>query len=371
MKFKALHISIILTLVLITLIQFITFAQPPAGYYNNADGLKGQPLQLALYSIIKDHTARSYANLWTDFQSTDKKDNGKVWDMYSDVPDGTPAYEFTFVTNQCGNYGGEGDCYNREHSWPKSWFNDATPMYTELFHIVPTDGYVNGKRSNYPYGEVGIATWISTNGSKVGPCSFPGYVGIVFEPIDDYKGDFARGYFYMATRYQNVIAGWETNDPNGNAVMNGTSYPAFEAWTVNLLLAWHNADPVSAKEIARNNAVFAIQHNRNPYIDHPEYAVMVWDPNVGIESTADKTAHILVWPMPISSQLNFTLENYHPTGELNLKILDVTGRVVIEKQMVSNQTITLNDLDKLITGFYMLCVSENGRTIATTKLLKN
>ncbi len=364
-------ISFMLVIFFFTILIGSIHAQPPSGYYNNAEGLKGQALQVALYNIIKDHTSRSYANLWTDFQSTDKKGNGKVWDMYSDVPGGTPAYEYNFGSDQCGNYGGEGDCYNREHSWPKSWFNDATPMYTELFHLVPTDGYVNGKRSNYPFGEVGSASWTSTNGSKVGSCNFPGYSGTVFEPIDAYKGDFARNYFYMATRYQNVIAGWENNDSNGDAVMNGTSYPAFETWVVNLLLAWHEADPVSAKEIARNNAVFAIQHNRNPYIDHPEYAVMVWDPYVGISTIAYNTAQLQVWPMPVSSQLNFTIDNYQPSGELKMVILDVAGSVMMEQQIVANQTITVNELDKLSSGFYFLYVSENGKTIATSKLLKN
>jgi hypothetical protein len=113
MKFKKLNVSILLILAFLSLIRFTSLAQPPSGYYDDAEGLKGQALQVALYNIIKDHTSRSYANLWTDFQSTDKKSNGKVWDMYSDVPGGTPAYEYTFVTDQCGNYGGEGDCYNR------------------------------------------------------------------------------------------------------------------------------------------------------------------------------------------------------------------------------------------------------------------
>ncbi len=364
-------VSLLLTVVFFTLLSFSITAQPPTGYYNSADGLKGQPLQQALHNIIKGHNSRSYAQLWTDFQSTDKKSNGKVWDMYSDVPGGSPAYEFTFGSDQCGNYGGEGDCYNREHSWPKSWFNDAAPMYTDLFHLVPTDGYVNGRRSNYPFGEVGTATWTSTNGSKVGPCNFPGYSGVVFEPIDAYKGDFARNYMYMATRYSDIIAGWENNDSNGDAVMNGTSYPAFETWFVNLLLTWNAADPVSAKEIARNNAVYNLQDNRNPYIDHPEYAVYVWDPNVGIEDVYLNKAKLQVWPMPVSNQLNFTIENYNTTATLEMQIMDVAGRVLLLNQFESGQVITVNDIDKLSAGFYVLKVSENGNTIATSKLLKN
>lgn len=247
--------------------------QIPPGYYDSADGLQGFPLKTELYNIIKGHTARSYNNLWTDFQSTDKKANGKVWDMYSDNPNGTPPYEYTFITDQCGNYGSENDCYNREHSMPKSWFNDGTPMYTDLFHLYPTDGYVNGKRSNYPFGQVGNASWTSMNGSKLGTSSYPGYSGTVFEPIDAYKGDFARTYFYMATRYENVVANWSS------PMFAGNNTTVYATWVVNLLLEWHEADPVSQKEINRNNAVYQIQHNRNPFIDFPEWAYSIWGGN--------------------------------------------------------------------------------------------
>ena len=251
------------------------YAQAPAGYYDTATG-NGYTLKTQLYNIIDGHTPRSYDQLWTDFYSTDRKPNGYVWDMYSDIPSGTPSYDYTFYSEQCGNYSGEGSCYNREHSFPKSWFNDATPMYSELFHLYPTDGYVNGKRSNYPFGEVGSATWTSTNGSKLGTCNYPGYSGTVFEPIDEYKGDFARTYFYMATRYENIIAGWENNDSNGDAVLDGTADQVYEDWYLNMIIEWHNNDPVRQKEIDRNNAVYAKQNNRNPFIDHPEYVAKIW-----------------------------------------------------------------------------------------------
>lgn len=221
----------------------LLFAQAPSGYYDNALGKNGAQLKTELHNIIKGNTERSYADLWTDFQSTDKKPNGKVWDIYSDVPNGTPAYEWVFAVNQCGNYSGEGSCYNREHSFPKSWFHDASPMYTELFHIYPTDGYVNGKRDNYPYGEVDNPTWTSTNGSKLGPSSTTGYYGVVFEPIDEYKGDLARTYFYMATRYEDVITAWNSE------VLDGTKYPVYKKWTLDLLIEWNEKDPVSQKEI--------------------------------------------------------------------------------------------------------------------------
>lgn len=247
------------------------WAQIPAGYYDPANGLTGNALQLALYNIIKNHTVISYDNLWAAYEDTDKQPNGKVWDMYSNC-------NFTFTVDKCGNYNSECDCYNREHSFPKSWFNDASPMVSDIFHVVPTDGWVNSHRSNYPFGEVGNATYTSGNGSKVGNCNLTGYSGLCFEPIDEYKGDFARTYFYMACRYANVIANWKNNaSPYSSSFLAGNQYPAYQNWAITMLMNWHIQDPVSQKEIDRNNAIYDLyQHNRNPFIDHPEYAALVW-----------------------------------------------------------------------------------------------
>jgi endonuclease I len=254
-------------------IASLAMAQIPSGYYDNAKGQSGTNLKKELHRIIRGHTTVSYTQLWTSFQSTDKKSNGYVWDMYSDVPGGTPSYNFSYTSDQCGTYSGEGSCYNREHSFPKSWWGGGTSssdtMYTDLFHLVPTDGYVNSQRSSYPYGEVGTASWTSSNGSKLGTSNYPGYSGTVFEPIDDYKGDFARNYLYMATRYLNRIDSW---GPNSD-MLDGSG---FSSWAINLLLDWNHQDPVSQKELDRNDNVYAIQNNRNPFIDHPEFVQRIW-----------------------------------------------------------------------------------------------
>ena len=267
----------IIAIVIVLVNSAIVYGQIPSGYYNSAAGLSGSTLKTALYNIIKNHTVITYDNLWASYQYTDLKSNGKIWDIYTDIPGSTPVYQFTYSTDQCGTYSVEGDCYNREHSFPKSWFNDATPMYSEMFHLYPTDGKVNGMRNNYPFGEVGTASYTSSNGSKLGTCNFPGYTGIVFEPIDSFKGDLARSYFYMATRYENLIGSWENYDSNGDAVLDGTSFPAYESWFITMLLQWNAMDPVSQKEIDRNNMIYNnYQHNRNPFIDHPEYANAIW-----------------------------------------------------------------------------------------------
>lgn len=254
----------------------------PPNYYDATSGLTCAPLKTALYSIISANSIElTYTpGVWNAYQTTDLHRNDAntatiIWDMYSDNPTGAESYTYTLGTNQCGNYNSEGDCYNREHSFPKSWFNDQTPMYSDLHHLFPTDGYVNNKRGNFPYGEVSSPTWTSTNGSKLGPNSFPGFAGTVFEPINEYKGDFARAQLYMVTRYENLVAGWITNG-NANDLLSGNQYPALDNWDIQLMYKWHLQDPVSQKERDRNNAVYALQHNRNPFVDHPEYVAMVW-----------------------------------------------------------------------------------------------
>lgn len=266
-----------------------TFAQIPSDYYNAAQGLTGAELKTALHNIIKDHAVQSYDYLWTAFNTTDKNAENKVWDMYSNCT-------FEFSTDQCGDYLYECDCYNREHSFPASWFNNGATMYTDLFHVFPADGKVNSIRGNYPFGQVTNPTITTGNGSKLGFCSYPGYSGTVFEPIDDYKGDFARTYFYMATRYEDLVATWYINSAEADAVLQENAYPVFETWFLNMLGEWHVNDPVSQKETDRNNAVYAIQNNRNPFIDHPEYVYQIWDVGLAPEPAnhaGDFSAHTL------------------------------------------------------------------------------
>lgn len=227
---------------------------------NNSKVLKGDELVRALSAILNStYKNRSYAALWEGYAKTDiKPGTGNViWDMYSNV-------NYTLSNDQCGNYSKEGDCYNREHSVPKSWFDEKAPMVYDIYHVVPTDGYVNGKRSNYPFGEVGTATYTSENGSKLGTSNVSGISGTVFEPIDEYKGDFARIYFYMATCYYGQVGNWS------GGVFKGT-YPYLNDSYFQLYLKWALEDPVSEKEIQRNEGGFEFQGNRNPYVDHPSY----------------------------------------------------------------------------------------------------
>ncbi|QZK90711.1 endonuclease [Flavobacterium sp. CHNK8] len=250
------------------------FAQAPAGYYSTATG-SGYTLKTQLYNIIKGHTTLSYGDLYVTYSTSDidnffEKD-GTVLDMYSENPAGTDPYTYSIASTQrCGNYVKEGDCYNREHIIPQSVFNEQSPMVSDAHFITPTDGKVNGLRSNYPHANVAVASETTLNGSKLGASTTAGYSGPVFEPIDEFKGDIARMYFYFATRYENTVAGYSY------AMFNNSTGKVFTDAFLAQLISWHNLDPVSPREIERNNAIYARQNNRNPYIDNPNYVAAVW-----------------------------------------------------------------------------------------------
>lgn len=294
----------------------------PVGYYNPAEGLTGETLRGALHNIIDGHGSISYAALWTAFYTTDDKPNGKVWDMYSDIPGGTPPYEYTFGVDQGGSAGSEGTGYNREHSWPASWFNSLAPMYTDLFQLYPTDNDVNNRRSNYPYGEVSSPTWTSLNGCKLGQNTYPGYTGIVFEPIDAYKGDFARTYFYVTTRYFTEDAGWSSSPAATKCEL--------AAWTKALLLEWNTQDPVSQKEIDRNEAIYAIQGNRNPFIDRPDFVTKMFHPELSAAPLPGAGAVVELLqnvPNPFNPSTVIRYE-LNVAGPVELSIYDMAGRLV-------------------------------------------
>lgn len=159
------HWGLFIALQLITLSLFAQGPNNTGTYYQSANGKKGKALKTAMFYIIKTHTQLSYDGLWIAFRTTDKREDGKVWDMYSDKTN------YVFGSSAQGaNYKREGDSYNREHSFPKSWFGGKTkPMYTDLVHLVPTDGYVNNRRGNLPFGETNGNTYKSNNSfSKVG-----------------------------------------------------------------------------------------------------------------------------------------------------------------------------------------------------------
>ena len=242
-------------------------AQGPNGsgtYYSGADGEKGTALKSALHNIIKNPDVVSYSGLIEAYKLTDTRPDGYVRDWYSKVTN----YRHGVDT---GSYKKEGDSYNREHSVPQSWFNEASPMKSDIVQVVPTDGDVNNRRSNYPLAEVGSVEWTSANGyCKLGSCRTAGYSGKVFEPNDEIKGDLARIYFYMATCYEDRATSW------GHNVFSNDRSKGLEDWCLAMMMRWSKADPVDVVEIARNNAVWQVQGNRNPYVDYPNLEDYVW-----------------------------------------------------------------------------------------------
>lgn len=330
---------------LVYFITFITYSQIPAGYYDTATG-SGYTLKTQLYNIILGHTDNGYTpGLWDTYQTSDRdiyyENDNTILDMYSENPTGIDPYTYTYSTDQCGTYANEGDCYNREHIIPQSVFSSASPMVSDAHFVTPSDGKVNGLRSAFPHGVVGTATTTTLNGSKLGSALnsgySAGYSGTVFEPIDEFKGDIARMYFYFATRYENLVSGWGSYD-----MFNGTADKVFTDTFLSILMEWHNIDPVSTREIDRNNAIYARQNNRNPFIDHPEYVSQIWS------TTPDTQA---------------------PTAPTNLIASNITNTTVDLNWTASTDDVGVTSYDIFVDGSSYASSATNSVTL--TSLTQN
>ena len=258
----------------LSLVMGGVWAQGPNGsgeYYKAADGKCGAELKTALFNIIKlPNTAPiSYGGLYDAYKKTDTRPDGYVRDWYS------VETKYVHGVDNSGGYKKEGDMYNREHSVPQSWFNENAPMKSDIVHVVPTDGWVNNKRSNYPFGEVSSATYKSGISNemkakgycKLGSSKTAGYNGTVFEPNDEIKGDFARIYFYMAVCYMDKIKNWSGGIFTSSGLVQ---------WTQNMMMDWSKRDLIDDVETARNNAVQEVQGNRNPFVDYPGLEDYIW-----------------------------------------------------------------------------------------------
>jgi len=185
---------------------------------------------------------------------------------------------------------------------PQSSFGSAFPMQSDIHHVIPTDGRVNNFRGSLPFGEANNDNRVSLNGSIRGSSDMVGYSGKVFEPIDEFKGDIARALLYFATRYENTVDGYTSVD-----MFNGTNDQVFYDWAIDVLLDWHyNVDPVDQRERDRNNAAYNFQGNANPFVDHPEYANMIWNPTPDTEDPTDPTNLVASNPTDNSMDLNWT-----------------------------------------------------------------
>ena len=269
-------------------------SQIPANYYDGTSGLTGYELKSKIHEIISAKTITwHYGDLPSFYNQTDidryydydVSNDSILLDMYSNNPTGTTAYHYT-KGNLISSAGAEGLGYNREHMMPQSSFNSNYPMYSDLFFVIPTDARINQLRSNYPYGIAGTPNhYTFTNGSKISKNGTPnsGYTGRVYEPHAEFKGDIARSLLYYVVRYEGKLNSFNfyngTSPANDTSPLDGTEEKAYEDWFLAMLLEWHHNDPVSQKEIDRNNAVFSIQKNRNPFIDYPDWVNSIWSQN--------------------------------------------------------------------------------------------
>lgn len=323
-------------------------------------------LKSELSALIDDHQVIPYTDnnfdTWDSHFTTDIRENDDgtrfiIWDMYSDNPNGREPYEYIPGLDQ--DFGAEiareGLYYNREHSFPKSWWGGdlEAVQFTDIHFLIPADKEVNSMRLNFPYGETDDVILESENGSKLGISNAPEYGEKVFEPIDEYKGDLARMHFYVATRYEKFAAAWKSRNSRGQAVLIGQRHPFFEDWYLRTLLKWHEQDPVSQKEIDRNNAIFSIQRNRNPFIDHPEYVGFIWGDSRGtacdmitdIEEVLAEEVFIHVSPNPASDIIQIS-SNRLLDG---IKLFDHSGHLVLES--VGKSEI---DVSQLAEGIYFI-----------------
>ena len=363
-----------LTTLLLGFLFSVAVAQAPANYYNGTEGLTGAGLKTKLFQIISAGTVdKGYDGLYAGYPTTDSdhyyENDGSVLDMYSENPTGTDPYTYRHGVKKCGNYSVEGDCYNREHIIPQSFFNSRAPMVSDIHHIRPTDGKVNGMRSNYPFGKVSSASYTSKNGGKVGPNVAPGYGGTVFEPIDEFKGDIARMVFYFVTRYESQLSGFST----GN-MLGGSAYPGLQTWERDLLITWSEQDPVSPTEIERNNASYVFQKNRNPFIDHPEWVQLVWGTQV-IDTQSPSTPTNLAVASTSTASANLTW-----TASTD-NIAVAYYRIFVNGVFHSNSPSTAATVSGLTQGttynFYVIAVdaagntSSQSNTVSGTTLIDN
>ena len=341
-------------LIALSLFSLLIIAQNPGGYYNSINEKQERQLKTALSKIIVNHTVLRYNDMWRYYPVTDVREDGRtIWDMYSNT-----------VRYYSESLGQSTSGIQREHSLPKSWWAISSEVeryaaHNDLHHLYPSDGEANQRKSNFMLGEVASPTF--DNGvSKVGrnTYDYPGAPNAnAFEPTDEYKGDFARTYFYMVTCYEDYAQQWRSDALN---MFNKEIYPVLQPWAVDMLLKWHRNDPVSPKEINRNNAVHEIQSNRNPFIDYPQLVEYIWGDSVdyvfNLPGYVEPGEPTLDTPVNLSEiYLGETQRNVEVTRTIQLKGADLTGNI---STMLWGENA--NYFDLVVTGISADLVNSEG-----------
>ena len=338
-----------------SLVFLCTYSQTSNSYYQSIEGKKAAEIKTELHKIIAADTINnlSYGSgssrkTWFGFYNADRiEETNQVIDMYSSI---LRYFASDYVQR---NYPGFGQELHIEHSFPKSWWGGHEwAAYKDLYHLYPADGPTNSSKNNYPLGVV-VGNPVRDNGvSKLGKSNIEGYSDNVFEPADEYKGDFARSYFYVVTAYENYYRYW--NSP----MTNNNTYPVWKEWAVNLLLTWHRNDPVSEKELKRIEKVQSIQGNRNPFIDYPELAEYIWGNKMDLfwtfATTADKQTEysFAVYPNPAKNYINISNCPQNTTYE----IYNISGSLTTSG--VTNSQINVSELN---SGYYILVLKDKDK----------
>lgn len=339
---------------LIAASSFAIAEEMPEGYYDNINGKKDAELKGTLKSIIRKHTAIPYGsgkgNTWEVFYYSDRDEKGYCMDMYCDT-----WQKFTSpgaVVSGC----------NIEHSLANSWWGGSkSDQYKDCYLLNPSNSNANSARSNYPLGVP--QKEIKTAGSlRIGQI-YHDSLNVdfyVFEPKDEYKGDFARTYFYVVTCYGRDLegkypdlpptskkkeTGWrlENKDVGSRFAMQNDNYLEFQPWEQAVLIAWHRMDPVSEKEVKRQDAVSDFQHNRNPYIDYPYLAEYIWGEKAGKEVDMSR--------LMASSDPDFELGKSNGWRDEKTALESVKGQVKARKMLINGELyIEMGEVVYTITG---------------------
>jgi len=305
-----------------------TYATVPSGYYYFLKNKKQAVLKTAIHTYCWPMKEFIYGGgpgtTWEGFFSTDRRADSTVIDMYSNTV--RKQTSFSAVNGM-----------HIEHSFPKSWWGSyVNSAYQDLFHLYPADASANESKNNLPLGEVSGVPGFDNGVTKVGTNSFETtYTDKCFEPADEFKGDFARSYFYIASVYENLAPLMQSP-----MVITGSTYPFWRPWAIDLLLKWNKQDPVSPKELTRIEKVYGIQGNRNPFIDYPDLAEYIW----GADTTKvypfpDETEPFLVNPRR-GMNIDFGVILQNDTRTQNLHIQGVNIATNIQVSLV-RKSVTL------------------------------
>jgi endonuclease I len=333
------------SLLLVVIFTQNVHTQIPPGYYNNASGLVGEELKEALHLIIKGHTTFSYNTIKEILKETDEDP-------------ANPSNVILLYTGRSQNkntFGGGPNDWNREHVWAKSHggFGDSPPCGTDLHHIRPTDASVNSDRGNKDFANGGVQH------SEATGCYYTTYT---WEPRDEVKGDVARMIFYMMVRYEGT-----NGEPDLEVVDWVNSAPEPHHGKFADMYQWHQDDPPDAFEINRNEVIYSYQNNRNPFIDHPEFLILVYDPTNAVNDRY--VGSFSVYPNPANDLVHLRI-NELPTSTASVVIRDLMGNEVYSGNEGFHGSEASIEVSELSEGLYFISLGFSDKHY-TNKLVIN